>query len=154
MEVPTPLARDRIADYLTHRGYTFRFDDDGDITGIWDGNRFWFMLLGREQDIVQIRGRWHRPLPDSARRAVLQVINDWNRERIWPKTYLRSESNGLALYTEMSVAFGAGATKSQFDQVLACGLGTAVQFFSSIADLLPPEAQDGFSDDEDDSPEP
>ena len=46
VEVPSPLSTRRIGDYLSRRGYHFRIDDDGDVTGTWDGNRFWFLLLG------------------------------------------------------------------------------------------------------------
>ncbi|SDC70905.1 Putative sensory transduction regulator [Sanguibacter gelidistatuariae] len=141
-ELPTPLTRDRVGAYLTRRGYTFRLDDDDDITGTWDGNRFWFLLLGTQHEILQVRGRWHRPLADSGRLAVLQIINDWNRERIWPKAYLRAEPAGLALYTEVSVDFGPGATKNQLEQMVACGLGTSIQLFTSVSALLPPEDPD------------
>ena len=142
VELPTPLTRDRVGAYLARRGYTFRLDEDGDITGTWDGNRFWFLLLGTKQEILQVRGRWHRPLPDSGRLAALQIINDWNRERIWPKAYLRSEPTGLALYTEVSVDFSPGATKNQLEQMLACGLGTSIQLFTSVSALLPPDDPD------------
>lgn len=139
VELPTPLTHDRVGAYLTRRGYTYRLDDDGDITGTWDGNRFWFLLLGSHQEILQVRGRWHRPLPESARLAVLQIINDWNRERIWPKAYLRGEPTGLALYSEVSVDFAPGATRDQLEQMVACGLGTSIQLFTSVSALLPPE---------------
>lgn len=144
VELPTILTRERVGAYLTRRGYTFRLDEDEDITGTWDGNRFWFLLLGAQQEILQVRGRWHRPLPESARLAALQIINDWNRERIWPKAYLRSEPTGLALYTEVSVDFTPGATQDQLEQMVACGLGTSIQLFSSVSALLPPETGEDF----------
>jgi hypothetical protein len=128
----------RIADHLTRRGYHFRIDDDGDITGTWDGHRFWFLLLGEHKEIVQIRGRWSTTLPPTSRLATLQVVNDWNRERIWPKVYLREEA-GLALYAEVSVDFDHGVTDAQLGQVIACGLGTAVQLFHAIEAQLPDE---------------
>jgi hypothetical protein len=142
IEIPTPVDRDRIAHYLHSRGYTFILDDDGDLTGIWDGNRFWFLLLGTDHDIVQVRGRWHRALAPASRPLALQVINDWNRDRIWPKVYLRDEGEVLGLYTELTVDLGPGATKDQLDQVVACGLSTAIQFFSSMSAELPLEFPD------------
>lgn len=151
LDVPTTVTRDRLASYLGSRGYTFRLDEDGDITGTWDGNRFWFMLLGVDKDIIQVRGRWHRPLAESNRVATLQIVNDWNRDRIWPKAYVRRENGALSLYTEHSVDFGPGATQDQIDETLAGGLGNSLQLFASVAASLRPQVyeDDGDMDDND-----
>lgn len=139
-ESPTPLTRERVADYLRSRGYRFLIDDDGDLTGTWDGNRFWFLLLGEHEEILQVRGRWQRQLPLERRRAVALAVNDWNRDRIWPKVYVREEDGLLALYSEVSADLEEGATDVQIAQLLACGLGTGVQMFSSIEGVIPTDA--------------
>ncbi|PFG33496.1 YbjN domain-containing protein [Sanguibacter antarcticus] len=153
LEAPSLITRDRVSAYLHQRGYSSHFDDDGDITGTWDGNRFWFLLLGPGEEILQIRGRWHRTLPQTGRISTLQTINDWNRERIWPKAYVRAEASGLSLYTEVSVDFSPGATDDQLHQMVACGLGTAVQLFASVSAMLPPEAKEDPDDDVDEADE-
>jgi len=136
-ERPRALTRDRVARYLDGRGYRFVVDDDGDLTGTWDGSRFWFLLLGDHEEILQVRGRWNRTLPVEQRRSLALAVNDWNRERIWPKVYVRDEEDGLALYSEVSVDLEHGATDSQLAQAVACGLGTGVQMFSALEGLLP-----------------
>ena len=142
LERATPLTRARIAAYLERRGYRYLVDDDGDLTGTWDGSRFWFLLLGDHNEIVQVRGRWHRTLPVVQRSALLLAANDWNRERIWPKVYVREEDGELALYSEVSVDLENGVTDTQLAQLLACGLGTGVQTFGALDSLLPePGAQ-------------
>lgn len=139
VELPRPLTTQRIAADLARRGYKFRVDPDGDVTGTWDGNRFWFLLLGEHDEILQIRGRWAGSLASSSSRlSVLQATNDWNRERIWPKVYARSETHGLTLYSEVSVDFEHGATDDQLAQTVSCGLVTAAQFFASVSALTPP----------------
>lgn len=142
-DVPQPLTTQRVGDELARRGYRFRVDDDGDVTGTWDGNRFWFLLLGEQAEIFQVRGRWASALPPASRLAVLQAVNDWNRERIWPKVYTREERAGLALYTEVSVDFEQGATDDQLAQTVSCGLVTGSQFFATVATLAPPTTDDG-----------
>lgn len=137
-ELPRGLTMQRIGDHLTRRGYHFRIDDDGDITGTWDGHRFWFLLLGERTEILQVRGRWSTTLPVESRLATLQAVNDWNRERIWPKVYVREEGGRLALYAEVSVDFEHGATDDQLAQIVSCGLGTAVQLFQAVGAQLPP----------------
>lgn len=66
-------------------------------------------------------------MPVTSRLALLQAVNDWNRERIWPKVYVREEGQGLAMYAEVSVDLEQGATDDQLGQIVSCGLGTAVQ---------------------------
>ncbi len=139
-EPPTPLSRGRVADYLRGRGYKFVVDEDGDLTGTWDGNRFWFLLLGEQHEILQVRGRWHRALPLESRPAVALTVNDWNRERIWPKAYLREEEGQLALYSEVSADLEPGVTDVQLAQLVACGLGTGVQMFAALEGMLPDPA--------------
>lgn len=137
VDAPTPLHRERMARYLTEHDYHFAVDDDGDLTGTWDDHRFWFLLLGDAQEIVQIRGRWSRTLPMEQRSAALLALNDWNRERIWPKCYLREEDDRIAVYSEVSADLEPGANNDQLDQILACGLGTGVQLFSALDELIP-----------------
>jgi hypothetical protein len=136
-EIPTPLTRDRVAAYLDARSYRFLLDDDDDLTGTWDGSRFWFLLLGEHEEILQVRGRWHRTLPLDRRGAAALAINDWNRERIWPKVYVREEDGAIALYSEVSADLERGVTDDQLAQLVACGLGTGVQMFMSFDEILP-----------------
>ena len=135
-----PLTSARIADELSRRGYRFTMDDDGDLTGTWDGHRFWFLLMGEDEEILQVRGRWNGAVPPRLRSAVLQAVNDWNRERLWPKAYVREEQRGLAVYGEVSVDFEHGATDEQLAATIACGLVTGTQFFESLRALAPEDA--------------
>ena len=133
-----PLSAERIADELTRRSYRFSVDDDGDLTGTWDGHRFWFLLLGEREEILQVRGRWNGTVPNTLRSSVLQAVNDWNRERLWPKAYVIPEGDELAIYGEVSLDFEQGATDDQLAAAIACGLVTGTQFFQSLGALAPP----------------
>jgi hypothetical protein len=139
-ERPRPLSMSRVGDHLTRRGYHFRVDDDGDITGTWDGHRFWFLLLGDRSEILQVRGRWSTTLPLEARLVTLQAVNDWNRERIWPKVYVREEAGRLGVYAEVSVDLEHGATDAQLSQMLFCGLSTGSMFFDALDERYPDPA--------------
>ena len=58
------------------------------------------------------------------------------------------EEGVLALYSEVSADFEPGVTEPQLAQLLACGLGTGVQMFSSLEAVLarddapPPDVPD------------
>ena len=132
-----PLDDARVEAYLQGQGYHVHRDEDEDLTGTWDGDRFWFLLLGEQSEVLQVRGRWHRTLPPERRTAALLAVNDWNRERIWPKVYLREEEGGTAVYAEVSTDLEHGVTDDQLAQLVGCGLGTAVQFFAALGHLVP-----------------
>ena len=68
-QAPAPLTESRVSAFLNARGYRFTTDEDGDLTGTWDGHRFWFLLLGDDEEVIQVRGRWSRSLPLEQRAA-------------------------------------------------------------------------------------
>lgn len=138
---PPQLSRQRVEQYLTAHGYSYSIDGDGDITGTWDQHRFWFLLLGDDHEILQVRGRWSRTLRVDQRRAATLAANDLNRERYWPKVYVREEEARIAVYSEMSVDLEKGVADDQLGQFISCGLGTGVKAFESLERLLPGEDQ-------------
>ena len=57
--------------------------------------------------------------------------------RMFRRAESREEEGVLALYSEVSADFEPGVTDPQLAQLLACGLGTGVQMFSSLEAVLP-----------------
>jgi hypothetical protein len=133
---PTPLTLARVEAYLRSADYHVATDEDGDITGIWNGHRFWFTVLGEHNEVLHVRGRWESTVPLPMRSAALLALNDWNRDRIWPKAYLREEDDGLAVYGETSVDLEHGVNDKQLERLVDCGLGTTVHMFTTLSELL------------------
>ncbi len=131
------LSTERIAQALTRRSFSYSTDDDGDITGIWDGHRFWLMVTGEQHDVLQVRGVWHRTLSPDRRAAARLAVNDWNRDRLWPKVFYRAEDAELVVYAEHSIDLEPGVNDAQLDQTIACGLLTGVQFFAELDQAFP-----------------
>jgi len=134
-ELPRPVTMERISTELQKHNYAFTIDDDGDLTGVWDNHQFWFILGGNEKEVLQVRGRWNSSLGSSERLSALLAVNDWNRDHIWPKVYVRDEVD-LVIYAEVSIDFEYGVTDAQLREVIACGLVTAVQFFNNFGTTL------------------
>ncbi|MCG2797179.1 MAG: YbjN domain-containing protein, partial [Cellulomonas sp.] len=125
-ELPVPLAPGRIASWLDQNQFSYFVDSDGDLGGLWRGRLFYFFLFGERQEILQVRGQWHRELAIERLSEVLDLCNDWNADRIWPKAYARVRDNGrVHVVTEVAVDFEHGATDDQLSQSLFCGLSTA-----------------------------
>lgn len=132
-ELPVPLAPGRIASWLDQNQFSYFVDSDGDLGGLWRGRLFYFFLFGERQEILQVRGQWHRELAIERLSEVLDLCNDWNADRIWPKAYARVRDNGrVHVVTEVAVDFEHGATDDQLSQSLFCGLSTATMLFDAL----------------------
>lgn len=139
---PTPLVLDRIVEWITDSGYSYFVDSDGDVGGLWHGRLFYFLLFGSDDEILQVRGQWNRDLAIERLEEVLEFCNDWNADRIWPKTYTRVRDNGMIqVFTEVTVDLEHGVTDDQLDQMLQCGLSTGSMFFDALDEFYPDPAR-------------
>lgn len=132
-----PLTRERVEAYLRSRDYHFGIDDDGDLYGTWDSRFFSFFLLGKNKEILQVRGQWSKSMPADRYSDVILTINNWNRDRIWPKVYTRENDGVLQVYAETSTDLEYGASDAQIGQLIGCGLGTSLQVFDHLDEQFP-----------------
>ncbi|WP_435735638.1 YbjN domain-containing protein [Cellulosimicrobium sp. PMB13] len=139
---PSPLAIARVVEWITDSGYSYFVDSDGDVGGLWHGRLFYFLLFGNHDEILQVRGQWNRDLAIERLEEVLEFCNEWNADRIWPKTYTRVRDNGMIqVFTEVTVDLEHGATDDQLDQLLQCGLSTGSMFFDALDEFYPDPAR-------------
>ncbi|MCU1432063.1 MAG: hypothetical protein JWP95_1168 [Actinotalea sp.] len=140
-DVPAPLTRDRLRAWFTRHGYTYFVDDDGDVGGLWRGRLFYFFLFGERQEILQVRGQWNREFAIERLTEVLEICNEWNAEKIWPKAYVRVRDDGMVHATcEVATDLEQGVTDAQLGQLLHCGLSAASIFFDTLDELYPDPA--------------
>lgn len=140
---PTPLSAARLAQVLRADGAYVGVDQDGDCLGIFHMRLFLFVLYGEEPTLLQIRGTWNREASIERLDEILDLVNDWNTDRIWPKAYARVRDDGaVTVNAEVSVNFAAGATDAQIGQVLRCGIASGTSFFDALDARYPdPVAQ-------------
>jgi hypothetical protein len=137
---PLALSHDRITAVLDSREMRYAVDDDGDIGGYWDGHLFYFFRMGGNQEYLQVRGRWNRKVGLDQYARVVDLVNTWNAEKLWPKGYVRSEGDVVGVYAEHTVDYEHGVTDEQIDLHLACGITTALSLFESLDEQFPDEA--------------
>jgi hypothetical protein len=137
-DVPATVTPGRIASWMNENGFSYFVDNDGDIGGLWRGRMFYFFLFGEKAEILQVRGQWHREVAIERMGEILDICNEWNTERIWPKTYVRVRDNGrVHVITEVATDFEHGATDTQLHQTLLCGLSTGSMFFDALDERYP-----------------
>lgn len=134
------LTHDRITTVLDARDMRYGVDDDGDIGGYWDGHLFYFFRLGGQQEYLQVRGRWNRKVAVEEYARVVDLVNSWNSEKLWPKGYVRAEGEVVGVYAEHTVDYEHGLTDEQLDLHLACGITTALSLFEHLDEQFPEQA--------------
>jgi hypothetical protein len=141
-EFTAEFSRDRVIDYFIKRDLKFTIDDDGDVVGVWDGSPFWFLFMGPEGKFFQVRGRWHRKVAHHNRTFVMQMLNDWNREKLWPKAFIREDEDGLqnSIYGEATFDFSEGVTSKQLHYTLDYSLQCTLQLFEHLGSLVGPDS--------------
>jgi hypothetical protein len=141
VDVPSPITRERLKAWFTRHGYTYFVDDDGDVGGLWRGRLFYFFLFGDHSEILQVRGQWNREFAIERLTQVLEICNEWNAEKIWPKAYVRVRDDGMVHATcEVATDLEQGVTDAQLGQLLHCGLSAASIFFDTLDELYPDPA--------------
>ncbi|WP_129336830.1 YbjN domain-containing protein [Cellulomonas endophytica] len=140
-EHPTPVTPARIAAWMTDHDFSYFVDNDGDLGGLWRGRLFYFFLFGERSEILQVRGQWHREATIERLEEVLDLCNEWNADRIWPKAYVRVRDNGrVHVVSEVAVDLEHGATDAQLGQLLHCGLSTGSLLFDALDERYPDPA--------------
>ncbi|MCS6712374.1 YbjN domain-containing protein [Brachybacterium sp. EF45031] len=137
-ELAAPVTLQRVADCLRQHGFAFVEDADHPdvLRARFDDYRFQFAVVG-EGAALQTRGRWNHSLDISRKVEMLKVCNEWNMNRIWPKVYVRRESeSSVGLYGEVAADMQAGVTDKQLDRAIECGLTTVIAFFHEVEERL------------------
>lgn len=130
------LTRERVEAFLTANGWTYGIDPDGDVGGQWDDNLFYFFLMGTAREVLQVRGQWKQTFSLERETELVHVLNELNRDLIWPKLYLRAEDGVLAIFSEVSTDLEHGVSDDQLGQLIACGLFTGLKAFEQLAERL------------------
>ncbi|MDR0432324.1 MAG: YbjN domain-containing protein [Bifidobacteriaceae bacterium] len=138
-QVLAPLSRDRIEEVMRLKGWSYSIDSDGDLTGTWDHNRFYFFVTGNEKEILQVQARWRQDLPIELRSDVLLAINEWHQRRLWPKGYVHVDDDGrLWVHAEHVVDWEHGITTDQLMLTITCAISTSVQLFEHLSERFSP----------------
>lgn len=141
-EVPTPVTSERVAAGMRRLGYHYFVDVAGDVGGMWLGRLYHVFLLGPAQQYLQIRGRWNRRIAIERLPEVFTECDRWNRDLVWPKTYVRVLDDGfIHVMAEITTPFAAGATDGQIDRCIEDGVLAGGRVFDALDARYPDPAE-------------
>ncbi len=137
-EFTEPFSIERVAEYFRNQKYNFSTDEDGDIFTGFDEHSFVLLATGKMREIYAIRATWKVSAPIEARTKLAETCNDWNRNKLWPKTYVTVDDEGIVrVHAETNTDLEHGVGDLQLQQLTDCGVATALQFFKHLDEEYP-----------------
>lgn len=70
-------------------------DDEGDLFAPYEGFRVYFMFRGEQGELFSVRTYYDQGYPIDEKGAVLEAIDAWNRDALWPKVYTHTHDDGV-----------------------------------------------------------
>jgi hypothetical protein len=104
----------------------------------------WFFTYGNQSEILQVRGIWDGKLSPADLPQALEVINEWNRDRLFPKVYARVNDEGqLRVISEHTLDYEHGLTDDQLNLHVNTGIATSCQLWERLNEAFPEAAAAG-----------
>lgn len=133
-----PLSKDRIKHALEQAGWSYNVDSDGDIGGGWEYGSFYFFVNGDNDELLCVRGFWRGELGEGDYMQALEAVNEWNRDKLWPKMYVaRDDAGNVRVNAELNVDYEHGLTDEQLSQHLLCVVNTSMSGFERMNEVFP-----------------
>ncbi|MBQ0980534.1 MULTISPECIES: YbjN domain-containing protein [Micromonospora] len=131
-----PLSGELVAAVLAARGRSVGLTVDGELVGRFDDNMIWFLRLGGDGELLQVRTMVTPTFGIEQVPALYAFCNSWNHDRLWPKAFVHVDDDGRArVYGEVITDLERGVTPHQLDQLLDCGISTGCQLAVAVRRL-------------------
>jgi hypothetical protein len=112
-------------------------DEEGDLVAPWDGFRVYYMFRGEQKELFATRAFYDRPYTLEQKGEILDLIDEWNRETLWPKVYTHTHEDGIVrLIGECQMIIGTGVNIDYFITTTANWTQAAVGFEQWIVERL------------------
>ena len=112
-------------------------DEEGDLVAPWEGFRVYFMFRGEQKELYAVRAFYDRPHPIESKTELLEALDEWNRETLWPKVYTHTHDDGVVrVIGESQMIVGMGVNINYFIAMTANWTQSAVQFDQWLANRL------------------
>ncbi|RKE20206.1 putative sensory transduction regulator [Streptomyces sp. TLI_171] len=112
-------------------------DEEGDLTAPWENFRVYYMFRGDQKELFAVRAFYDRPFPLEKKAELLDLIDEWNRETLWPKVYTHTHEDGVVrLIGESQMIVGNGVNLEYFVGTTANWTQAAVGFEQWMVERL------------------
>jgi hypothetical protein len=114
---------------LDEFGLKHSIDEDGDLVVRWEKSSVYFFFYGERQEVLQARLYMNRRFAVELRASLALVLDEWNRTKLFPKTYTVLPDDGMVgICAEQCFDFDSGATRTQLKYTIGMWLDTLLRF--------------------------
>ncbi|NUR58074.1 MAG: YbjN domain-containing protein [Catenulispora sp.] len=142
---PPPIIKpdnNLVGDLFEQLGIKYTTDPEGDIVASWQGFRVYAMFRGEQKELFAVRAFYERAYPLEEKQELLDVIDEWNRDTLWPKVYTHTNEDGvLRLIGETQMVVPQGVNIDYFVGTTVNWVQAAVGFHGWLAERLGLEAE-------------
>jgi Putative bacterial sensory transduction regulator len=129
----TPLLQQILDEY----GLKHSIDSDGDLTVRWEKCSLFFFYYGERNEVLQARMYLNRRFSVDMRSALVLMLDDWNRTKLFPKAYTVLPDDGMvAICAEHCFDFEVGATREQIKYTVGMWIDTLLRFVEWIDEQI------------------
>jgi hypothetical protein len=118
---------------LDEYGLIHAFDDDGDLVVRWEKCSIYFFHYGEKDEVLQARVYLNSRYDVDTRPALILLLDDWNRTKLFPKGYTVLPDDGMVgVCAEQAYDFELGATREQIKYTVGSWIHTLLRFVDWI----------------------
>ncbi|WP_189130980.1 YbjN domain-containing protein [Wenjunlia tyrosinilytica] len=146
--------QDLVKQLLDQMELKYVVDDDGDLAAPWEGFRVYFMFRGDNNELFAVRTFYDRAYTLDTKVSILEVIDEWNRDTLWPKVYTHTHDDGVVrLIGESQMILTGGVNLEHFVSSTASWVQAAIGFDTWLTERLGLEDEKKPEDGADGGPE-
>mgnify|MGYP001218580672 CR=1 FL=1 len=121
--------QDLVKQLLDQMELKYVVDDDGDLAAPWEGFRVYFMFRGENQELYAVRTFYDRSYSIESKTDLLEIVDEWNRDTLWPKVYTHTHDDGVVrLIGEAQMVLTGGVNLEHFVSSTASWVQASIAF--------------------------
>jgi len=124
----------QILDQMQIKHFT---DEEGDLAALWQGFRVFFMFRGEQKELYAVRAYYDRVHALDSKAELLEALDAWNRDTLWPKVYTHVHDDGtVRVIGEAQMIVGMGVTLDYFVAMTANWTQASIAFDKWLTERL------------------
>ena len=113
---------------LDEFGLRHSIDEDGDVIVRWEKCSIYFFFYGDKNEVLQSRLYLNRRFSVDDRSALVLVLDEWNRTRLFAKAYTILPDDGMVSVCAEQAHDFEGATRAQVKYAVAMWIDILLRF--------------------------
>jgi hypothetical protein len=132
------IGQELVKQLLGQMNVKYVVDDEGDLAVPWEEFRTYFMFRGEaEQRIFSVRSFYDRTYSLDEKPQLLELLDDWNRNLLWPKVYSHTSDDGsVRVIAESHLLLGAEVSVEHFTLSLVSWMRADIDFSTWLGEQL------------------